>query len=370
MVSLWEKQSFLSYDRIIIGAGITGLSTAASLKEEHPNLSVAVLERGILPSGASTKNAGFACFGSVSELLADNRTLGEKRMISLVRKRVEGLALMRKRLGDVKIDFKQKGGYELIFENEDPALVALEEVNALLKEIFQEPVFSLADHKIAEFGLAKTKHLIFNQFEGQIDTGKMMSALWDHCSALGVKILTGCEVLSINEVESAIDLVCREVNFQAKRVAICCNAFSNQFFPELFDLKPGRGLVLSVVPQKPLGLAGTFHYDEGYYYFRDYNGKLLFGGGRNFDQQTEQTVEFGVNEEIMRKLLTDLEEIILPDQAYEVEQIWSGIMAFGEYKSPILKKISDRVAVGIRLGGMGVAIGSLVGAELAMMLSD
>ena len=47
MFSLWEKQSFLTSDIIIIGAGITGLSAAATLKEQSPDLSVTVLERGV-----------------------------------------------------------------------------------------------------------------------------------------------------------------------------------------------------------------------------------------------------------------------------------------------------------------------------------
>jgi len=40
-------------------------------------------------------------------------------------------------------------------------------------------------------------------------------------------------------------------------------------------------------------------------------------------------------------------------------------MAFGKNKRPIIQKVSDRVAVAARLGGMGVALGSLVGKEVA-----
>ena len=79
MISLWEKRSLISYDIIIIGAGITGLSTAASLKEKNPKLNILVLERGLLPTGASTKNAGFACFGSLTELRNDLKVLGEEQ---------------------------------------------------------------------------------------------------------------------------------------------------------------------------------------------------------------------------------------------------------------------------------------------------
>jgi len=66
-LSFWEKQTYLNnIDLIVIGSGIVGLSAAISYKEKHKKAKVIVLEKGVLPCGASTKNAGFACFGSVS----------------------------------------------------------------------------------------------------------------------------------------------------------------------------------------------------------------------------------------------------------------------------------------------------------------
>ena len=63
-VSFWERESFYNdIDYAIIGSGIVGLSAAIELKEKYPKAKVVVLEKGFLPSGASTKNAGFACFG-------------------------------------------------------------------------------------------------------------------------------------------------------------------------------------------------------------------------------------------------------------------------------------------------------------------
>ena len=69
-ISFWEKDTFLNNtDIIIIGSGIVGLNAAIHLKEQNPTLKIIVVERGSLPCGASTKNAGFACFGSMSELI-------------------------------------------------------------------------------------------------------------------------------------------------------------------------------------------------------------------------------------------------------------------------------------------------------------
>ena len=61
--SYWERTSFVNEaDVIIIGSGLVGLSAALWLKRQQSRIKITVLDRGFLPSGASTKNAGFACF--------------------------------------------------------------------------------------------------------------------------------------------------------------------------------------------------------------------------------------------------------------------------------------------------------------------
>lgn len=43
---------------------LVGLSVGCSVLEKHPNKKVVILERGVIPTGASTKNAGFICSNS------------------------------------------------------------------------------------------------------------------------------------------------------------------------------------------------------------------------------------------------------------------------------------------------------------------
>jgi glycine/D-amino acid oxidase-like deaminating enzyme len=359
-LSLWEKQSFIKHDVIIVGSGITGLSTAASLKEQRPELDVLVLEKGLLPTGASTKNAGFACFGSVSELLNDIRTLGESGMMELVEKRWKGLKLTEKRLGSNNIDLQVKGGYELVFGKES-TMDHLQKVNNLLKEVFKDDVFFDHTEKIKDFGFRKAQSLIYNQLEGQLDTGKLTDSLWLYCQQLGVKVMTGAEVLKVNGNQVITD----SIVFESRAVVLCTNAFTRSLAPT--DLAPGRGIVLAIKPHK-LPFEGTFHYDGGYYYFRDYYDHIIFGGGRNLDLEGETTEQFGSNPLIKNRLLEDLREVIIPDIDFEVAHEWSGIMAFGTNKSPIIEKSNEGYYKGVRLGGMGVAIGSLVGDELCTMV--
>ena len=113
-LSYWEQNTFFNnIDVAIIGSGIVGLNAALNLKKKNKNLKIIILERGILPMGASSKNAGFACFGSPSELLDDLKANSEEEVFSLVEKRWNGLIRLRKNLGDKAIDFHNWGGYEV-----------------------------------------------------------------------------------------------------------------------------------------------------------------------------------------------------------------------------------------------------------------
>lgn len=82
-LSYWERETFLkNIDVLIVGSGIVGLSAALHLKEKSPSLNVVIAERWTFPFGASTKNAGFSCFGSVSELLDDLEKRGSNYLRS------------------------------------------------------------------------------------------------------------------------------------------------------------------------------------------------------------------------------------------------------------------------------------------------
>jgi len=121
-------------------------------------------------------------------------------------------------------------------------------------------------------------------------------------------------------------------------------------------------------PIKNLHIKGTFHLDKGYYYSRNINDRILFGGGRNIDFKTEETSTFGETKIIQNKLEQILKETILPNTLFQIEHRWSGIMGIGNQKKPIVKQLTNNVFCGVRLGGMGIAVGSLVGQELAGLI--
>ena len=365
--SYWEiKEWFTNVDFTIIGSGIVGLNCAIHLKEKYPTARVLILEKGVLPQGATTKNAGFACFGSLSELIDDLKSHTEEEVFQLVKKRWEGLQLLRQLLGDKNIDFQQNKGFELFESQEfyEECISKKDHINKLLSPIFQNAVFTETEN-IFNFEKVHAKY-ITNNFEGQIDTGKMAAQLLLKAQTLGVKIINNTIVESFEEGNEKVNIKTNQSDFYTKKVLIATNGFSNQIINE--NVKPARAQVLITKPIKNLAIKGTFHLDKGYYYFRNIDDRILFGGGRNLDFATEETTEFGLTEIIQKELEKKLKEIILPKTDFEIEHRWSGIMGVGHQKKAIVKQLSNHVYCGVRLGGMGIAIGTLIGKELAELI--
>lgn len=377
MFSYWEQQSFLHYDHIVIGSGIVGLSTAIELKDRFPQKRVLVLERSLFPFGASTRNAGFACMGSFTELLDDLKTNSEAEMTSLFMERRRGLDILRNRLGDKAIGYRENGSFELISEKELPLLEQLPYINHIIEQATGILPFRMASEHIAEFGFApgKVKAMIQNLGEGELHTGKMMRALIDYALSKGIEIKTGTEVSSFEEdgkvvVVNTADPVRQEaIQLQCNKLFICTNAFTKQLLPKT-NINPGRGQVLITEPIKDLPFKGIYHFDEGYYYFREIDGRILFGGGRNLDFEGETNTDIALNHTIQHDLAEKLRTLILPGKVVNVAQRWAGIMAFGDTKRPIAGSFGSNIYGAFRMGGMGVALGSAIAKELVSILPD
>ncbi len=355
MLSYWEQQSFIHYDFIVIGAGIVGYNTALFLKAKQPNARICILERGLLPTGASTKNAGFACMGSPTELLADLKTYHQESVLQLFEERKNGLDDLRATFGDNNIGYTTNGSYELLSSEELYALNQLDFLNNFLHPITKNPAFE-EDKTIitnSHFNGNIYKSAIKNNFEGQLHTGKLIKCLMQMALQNGIELKTGCTVERLEKNEIIIN---EYFKLKANKIFVCTNAFTKALLPQL-NIIPGRGQVLITKPITNLHFKGSFHFNEGYYYFRTIDNRVLFGGGRNHFFETETTTLMEENTAIINLLKTKLQEDILPTTPFEVDYCWTGIMGFGENKSPIINKINEYVYVGARCGGMGVAMG-------------
>jgi len=148
---------------------------------------------------------------------------------------------------------------------------------------------------------------------------------------------------------------------------VCTNGFAKELLPEL-AIVPARGQILVTSEIPDLKFKGTFHYDGGYYYFRNLGKRVLLGGARNKAIEEESSAEMTTTGKIQNELEVFLSRYILPEQDFLITDRWSGIMGMGPDKMPIMQKVSENVFCAVRLGGMGVALAPVIGEKMANMM--
>lgn len=368
--SYWEKTTFLSdIDIAIVGAGLVGTTAAVYAKSKYPNSRVVVIDRGFIGSGASTKNAGFACFGSISELLYDlDQGEPETAVFDLLAKRYEGLIHLVELLGKDNLDYQALGGFE-IFRKEEQKEAALctdklSYFNSKVKSITGlKETYSVANEKLTSSKFANTTACIANHAEGQLHPGKMMEALYNLAKSLHIEFFNGIVVEDFKDNGSVVDLhLSNGWEVKTGKLILANNGFAKKLIPDLaLQTVRNQVLVTSAIPNLPV--RGAFHLHKGYFYFRNIHNRILIGGGRHLAKEAETTDSFGSNTLIKASLCSLLDEVVLPNIPYAIESQWSGILGIGPSKQPTLKKYSEHVTLAVRLGGMGVALGSLLGRE-------
>jgi len=374
-LSFWEKETFYAHrDIIIVGSGLVGLWSAYYMKKNIPQANILIVDRGAIPTGASTRNAGFACIGSATELLAHAREAGEQRMLEIVAMRYEGLSRIQEVFGKKEIDYERYGGYELITDKQYGKLKQLKNdlgwLNITLrKAIKNEKTFRIADKKIKDFGFKQTSHLIESKTEAQLHSGKLLQALLKKVQGMGVQVFTQTEIKSFQKTNGKIILQTNlPVSLSADQLLICTNGFAAELLPEI-DVIPVRGQILVTSPIKKLPFRGAFHFDEGFYYFRNLTGnRVLLGGARNAAIAAENSNEFATTSTIQAELERFLSTVVLPKQKYSIEHRWSGIMGMGSGKFPVIKRIEKNIYCAVRMSGMGVALSPVVGDIVARQM--
>lgn len=365
-LSFWEGSFFNeTFDLAVVGAGFVGLSAALEYKRSLPQAKVVILEKGIVGQGASTKNAGFSCFGSIGELEDDVLTNPIGSVVETVKRRWEGLGILRANIPDAEMDYIETGGWE-VFQDKDQyevAALSIEKWNDLLRPIIGKSVFQVQALDKMNFHSMS----IYNPYEGQLNPMKAIHYLYRKAISEGIIILKGIDVDTWSKKNDVFEILDRDSHtFRSKKILVATNGFTGRLLSDL-DVKPARNQVLITKPLQDLQIKGNYHYKKGYIYFRHVDNRLLLGGAR-FISDKENTSSYGQTNEIQDYLSNLLKERILIDQSYDIDQWWSGILGVGDAKGPLVKEIEKGLFAAVRLGGMGVAIGMEVGQKSAQQI--
>ncbi len=363
--SYWEFDFYLKkIDFAVIGGGIVGMSSAYHLKKKFPNARIVVFERDFFSAGASSRNAGFACFGSPTEIASDAQKNGWDAVLSTLKNRFLGLQALQKIIPMSAMDGSLNGGLELFesheFEKFNEALDGLQELNSKVKDVIGFAPYRQTNQL---FDLKNMVGAIHIDREGMIHPGKMLGQWLQINKAIGIEVLYGLNIEAVDVESGSFEI--RGRRFESGRLVICTNGLTPDLIGGL-DVIPARNqvLVTNEVLENPWNK--TFHLREGYVYFRNIGKRVLIGGGRDLFLEQESTLKLEETANVRQYLQQTIEKFL--GKSVEIEHHWSGIMGMGKSKGPIIQALSQKTYVAVRMGGMGVAIGTWVGQELAKIM--
>ena len=283
-LSYWEHHYLLKdIDYLIVGAGLTGLQTAINIKETRDKATVVVIDRSPWSLGASTRNAGFACFANISEIIDDLNHHSAESVYQLIAKRYQGLNLLKSKFGENAIGYSQSGSTE-VFTNQNRtelahAIDSLQPINSILFEVLGlDQIFQYSSNST----LPNSCGSISNKFEGQLNAGKLYTTIYNYAAKLEIDILGGLELESWEMINSRVNLKMKGgMSLNSKNIILCTNGFSSELVDE--DIIPARGQVIVSEEVKELPCIGPHFFNKGYYYWRDIDNRILLGGARNLD---------------------------------------------------------------------------------------
>ncbi|MFW6348271.1 MAG: NAD(P)/FAD-dependent oxidoreductase, partial [Cyclonatronaceae bacterium] len=332
--------------------------------------SVMVLDKGFWPAGATSRNAGFACFGSAGELLDDmQQGEAETDVRQRLEMRIAGLRLLRRELGEAAIGYQACGGYELFDDASDPhyrqSVAELPRFNAWVKA-------ATGRAQSYETCTINGFPAIRNRLEGSIHSGKMLQELARKARQAGVELRWNTIVKMMKKHAVVLE---NGHELQAGQVLSATNGFTRALLPDS-QVQSARGMAFVTEPLRQLPWRGTFHYNRGYVYFRDVadnahpqRRRLLIGGARDVDKAGENSMEFGINTAIQRWLTDFTSTKLQIDANWKIATQWSGIMGFGPTKTPECRQWPNGVYSAAGLGGMGIALGIQLAEEAISLLA-
>lgn len=343
--SFWLDRSPKSekkvYDAIIVGAGISGLSTAYWLQNEDPSLKIAIVEKSRLAFGASGRNAGFITCGSVEHFNRMITKHGLERATEIWRFGQENLRLLEERIiqdDGAKLGFEHAGAYSLAAQPNE-----FEELKSVSKTMGTLGIRT----EILEAG--DVNHRVgAREFVGGIkyldDASVNPVALVNQMrSKVKVDLFESVEAHGWEATSEGTRILKTDVgDFEGAMILLNLNGYSSALHPWFADkIFPTRGqcLMMEAVPRfMDAPCYANFYLD----YFRQVpSGELLIGGFR----QVEKATEVGTSDHITEPIQKALHEFVvrhLPQyKNAKVTHRWSGVMGFARDGEPMVGSLPN-----------------------------
>jgi glycine/D-amino acid oxidase-like deaminating enzyme len=355
-VSHWRRQAIdhrlvrghilpATVDLVVLGGGVAGVS--AALEAQRVGMSVLVLERNALASGASGRNAGFLMRGMAENYAVAIEQYGRERAGAAWRLSEDNLK-----------DLAALGIEELrSFQRIPSVLLALDDKeHAQLRasmDLLREDGFDtlwLNDGADAAWSSGLALGGLVNPHDGAVNPVELMSWL---AAKLNDPIREGVEAAALLPSGKGVTVRTNAGDVHAQRVLVCTNAYAGEMLPSLRGvISPKRGQMLALklkglddAPWRRLD--ASYYINFGHEYIRQtFDGTVVVGGFRWKQAEREVGYEDHPSPELqaaLEGLAADIfcDEDESPDDAFEVVARWSGVMGFSPDGMPVVGAIPE-----------------------------
>lgn len=363
-VSYWMDRSLNkeieSFDIVIVGGGIAGLSSAFWLKIEDPQLQIAIVEKYQCGDGATGRNAGFITCGSVEHF---NRLVGkhgESEALEMWRFSEVNLALLKEHIigkDEKEILFEQKGSFSLA--STDHEFSELKKSAQIMKDMgIKVEVLEKKDIQ-SRIGAENFVGGIKYVGDSSVHPLLLLQKMKEKLSQMGgVDFFENHEVKKIESKGDNKLVHTRAQIFETPMVILATNGYSpllHDFFKD--KIFPTRGQIL-VTEAVPHFMEGPCYANFVLDYFRQLpTGQMIIGGFR----QLQKDAEVGYSDEITDIIQTSLEKFLIEHipavSKAKITHRWSGIMGFSVDGQPLVGSLPTDNQISFIAGFTGHGIG-------------
>lgn len=377
-ISFWLDQSSSTqtktYDFVIVGGGIAGLSTAYWLRKEQPTAKIAIIEKDRVGFGASGRNAGFVTCGSTAHYMKLNQQFGTAKATEIWKFSEQNRELLKSHIIEDQadsVDYRQTGSCT-VAPNEEMWQKYKDTANLMKAQglAVQEVDSSYME---SDYGVVGFLGGIEYRDDGFVHPMKLLERLK---SKLHVDIYEGTEVFAIESSGNTQKIKTDRGLFETPKVLLTLNAYLPMVLKNFTKiLTPNRGQILVTEPL-PQFVKGPCYLTKYLCYFRQLpTGHLLIGGFRNLSLETENNLLDQTTEVIQEALINFVRDTFKHGKSAKVAYQWSGIMGFTPDEQMMIGALPNNPGVSLMAGcsghGMGlsfhaakVLVGSLFGKEI------
>lgn len=341
-VSYWQDRSPYkkeTFDIVVIGGGIAGLSSCYWLLKEDPELRVALVEKGQIGSGASGRNAGFITCGSVEHFNRLHEKHGADEALDIWRFSEDNLKFLKEEIiqgNEEAIGFEHKGSFSLASTPEE--FKELQNSHDLMRsldinvEVIQES--EIKSRLGAEGFVGGIKYV----GDASVHPYLLLHEIKDKCQKFkNFTLLENNEVHSVETVGDNKVIKTNQLTIESPMIVFATNGYSalmNNYFED--KIFPTRGQILATEPV-PKFMEGPCYANFVLDYFRQTpTGEMIIGGFRQLQKDTEIGYADLVSDEIQNALEKFLQKHIPAVRGAKITHRWTGIMGFSVDGQPMV----------------------------------